>query len=75
MNNILHKTFGEVDLKDPFFQSLREDYPDFDNWFRKKQSQDAFVQYDSNNRITGFLYLKVEKQTVDDVTPVIYLRC
>lgn len=71
MNNILHKTFGEVDLKDPFFQSLREDYPDFDNWFRKKQSQDAFVQYDSNNRITGFLYLKVEKQTVDDVTPVI----
>lgn len=55
MNNILHKTFGEVDLKDPFFQSLREDYPDFDNWFRKKQSQDAFVQYDSNNRITMWM--------------------
>lgn len=71
MNNILHKTFGEVDLKDPFFQSLREDYLDFDNWFMKKKNQDAFVQYDSCNRVTGFLYLKVEKQVVDDVTPVI----
>lgn len=71
MNNILHKTFDEVDLGDIFFQSLREDYPDFDNWFRKKYNQDAFVQYDSHNRITGFLYLKVEKQLVDDMTPII----
>lgn len=71
VNNILHKVFGEVNLMDPFFQSLREDYPDFDNWFRRKRDQDAFVQYDSHNRITGFLYLKVERQAVDDVVPAI----
>lgn len=68
MNNIVHKTFAEVDLQDPFFQSLREDYPGFDDWFRRKRDQDAFVQYE-NSKIKGFLYLKVEEQLVDDVTP------
>lgn len=23
MNNIIHKTFAEIDLQDPFFQSLK----------------------------------------------------
>ena len=68
LNNIVHKTFAEVDLRDPFFQSLRDDYLGFDNWFRKKSNQDAFVQYE-NNKIIGFLYLKVEERIVDDVTP------
>lgn len=26
MNNIVHKTFAEIDLQDSFFQSLRDDY-------------------------------------------------
>ena len=69
MNNILHKTFSEVDLNDPFFQSLRDDYPCFDDWFKRKSEQDAFVQYDDNNKIIGFLYLKMEYNLVDDVTP------
>lgn len=69
MNNILHKTFSEVDLNDPFFQSLRDDYPGFDDWFKRKSEQDAFVQYDDNNKIIGFLYLKMEYNLVDDVTP------
>lgn len=68
LNNIVHKTFAEIDLQDPFFQSLRSDYPGFDEWFRSKSSQDAFVQYE-NNKIIGFLYLKVEEQIVNDVTP------
>lgn len=68
MNNIIHKTFSEVDLKDPFFQSLRDDYPGFDEWFKEKKDQDAFVQYEGS-QIIGFLYLKVESQIVDDVIP------
>lgn len=71
MNNIIHKTFAEIDLKDPFFESLRNDYPGFDDWFRRKSDQDAFVQYE-NRRIKGFLYLKVEEKLVDDVKPSIY---
>lgn len=69
MNNIIHKKFAEVDLQDSFFQSLRDDYPGFDNWFIGKRCEDAFVQYDDNNKIIGFLYLKVEENVVDDVTP------
>lgn len=70
MNNIVHKTFAEVDLRDPFFQTLRNDYPGFDDWFVRKRDQDAFVQYE-DNKIIGFLYLKVETQMVCDVEPVI----
>ena len=68
MNNIVHKIFAEIDLNDPFFQSLRDDYPGFDEWFKRKSDQDAFVQYENNN-VIGFLYLKVERQFVDDVEP------
>lgn len=74
MNNILHQTFSEVDLNDSFFQSLREDYPGFDNWFKRKSQQEAFVQYDDNNKIIGFLYLKMEHNLVDDVTPNILAK-
>lgn len=64
----MHKTFAEIDLQDPFFLSLRNDYPGFDDWFKRKKNQDAFVQYE-NNKIIGFLYLKVEEKIVDDVEP------
>lgn len=70
MNNIEHKTFAEIDLHDSFFQSLREDYPGFDDWFKKKSNQSAFVQYE-NQKLVGFLYLKIEEQIVDDVMPSI----
>lgn len=43
MNNIIHKTFAEIDLQDPFFQSLKNDYLGFEDWFRRKSDQDAFV--------------------------------
>lgn len=68
MNNIVHKTFAEIDLQDDFFTSLRNDYPGFDDWFKRKRNQDAFVQYE-NNKIIGFLYLKVEEKIVDDIDP------
>ena len=79
MNNMICRTFKEIDLQDPFFQSLRDDYKGFDDWFnRKKENWDkegnvhhAFVQYDTNNKIIGFLYIKIEEKEVGDVTPVI----
>jgi len=73
MNNIIRKTFAEIDLQDSFFQSLRDDYQGFDDWFKGKSTQDAFVQYD-DNRIRGFLYLKVEENVVEDVLPKIYAK-
>ena len=71
LNYITHKTFAEIDLQDPFFESLREDYLGFNEWFKKKSNQDAFVQY-AEGKLVGFLYLKVEKSCVEDVMPPIY---
>lgn len=72
MNNMICKTFAEVDLQDPFWESLRTDYDGFDEWFRGKNNQKAFIQYDDSNMIKGFLYLKVEEKEVDDINPPIY---
>ena len=70
-NNITHKTFNEINLEDSFFDSLREDYLGFDEWFKRKKDQDAFVQY-QDGKIEGFLYLKIEENLVDDIMPPIY---
>lgn len=69
--NICHKTFSDININDIFFQSLKDDYPDFASWFDRKNNQDAFVQYDENGNISGFLYLKLEEKVVEDVRPVI----
>lgn len=68
MNNVQYRSFGEVDLHDPFFESLRRDYPDFDDWFRRKSDEKAYVQY-ADGKILGFLYLKIEYGIVEDVRP------
>lgn len=67
--NLSHKKFKEIDLSDSFFDSLRSDYPGFDNWFARKREQDAYVQYDKFGKLTGFLYLKIENQCVMDISP------
>lgn len=70
VNNIVRKQFGQIDLNDSFFDSLKLDYPEFEKWFLKKSGQDAFVQYE-NDKIIGFLYMKIENNQVADVAPAI----
>jgi hypothetical protein len=67
------KKFSEINLKDPFFESLKADYPEFESWFNKKSRSNsgAFVEYDKENNILDFLYLKVENDTIDDVIPIL----
>ena len=35
--NVQRIPFGKIDLSDPFFQSLKDDYSGFAEWFQKKQ--------------------------------------
>lgn len=65
------KVFNEIDINDEFFNSLKSDYPEFKNWYNKKSNQEAYVQYDEQGKILGFLYLKIERGVVDDVQPKI----
>lgn len=70
-DNIKHQTFAEVDLKDEFFITLKNDYPDFEKWFKSHYNRDAYVLYDDKGKIQGFLHLKNEYGNVDDVRPEI----
>lgn len=70
--NIKIKTFKEVDLNDEFFSSLKADYPGFEQWFNSHPERKAYVLYDNDSQIKGFLHLKEEEQVVDDVRPQLY---
>lgn len=70
-HHIKKKEFSEIDINDCFFQSLKDDYPGFEQWFSKKakKGETAFVLYNDYNTLDGFLYLKIEKDIVTDVVP------
>lgn len=72
MSNVMKvDAFGQINLGDSFFDSLKEDYPGFDQWFAKKAaaSEKAYVIRDDAGKVEGFLYMKRENGTVDDVDP------
>jgi predicted nucleic acid-binding protein/L-amino acid N-acyltransferase YncA len=51
--------FGEVNLKDSFFDSFREDYAEFDKWFIKKSDDICYVCF-QDDVLSAFLYIKAE---------------
>lgn len=69
--SISKKHFREIDLNDPFFDSLRDSYNEFNVWFKRKNDELAYVSYNALGRIQGFLYLKIENGPIEDITPVL----
>jgi hypothetical protein len=71
--SVKREYFGNVNLKDSFFDSFRSDYNGFDKWFNGKAGSNskAYVCYEENN-LTAFLFLKVEdrNENYEDITPV-----
>jgi len=67
------KRFGELNIHDSFFDSLREDYEGikFNNWFIRKNTENAYVFQDKLG-LQGFLYLKIEyeDENYSDIDPV-----
>ncbi|MEH7495878.1 hypothetical protein [Neobacillus niacini] len=56
--------FSALDLNDPFFDTLKADYPGFSNWFLKKGDENAFVVKNETG-IQAFLYMKIEDKDED----------
>jgi len=52
--------FGEVDLDDPFFDSLRADYPQFPKWFNRNADREAYVCTSDAGELVAFLSIKRE---------------
>ncbi len=70
---IVRRAFKDINLEDVFFDSLRNDYAGFNDWFKKKANAGEFAfttQYETG-ALQAFLYLKVENGPVQDVTPAI----
>jgi hypothetical protein len=61
--------FSQIDLADPFFDSLKADYSEFPDWFKKKATDKAYVFKGSSGLIDGFLYFKIEDGELRDVDP------
>lgn len=61
--NIIKKSLSKIDLNDVFFNSLRNDYVDFNKWFFKKRKSGyfAYITEAEKGNITSFLLLKEEK--------------
>lgn len=73
-NTMDYRLFSAINLDDPFFDSLKADYKEFEVWFKKKQSDasKAYIEIEKlTNEIVGFLYVKVEEGEVSDVAPVL----
>lgn len=67
--NLQYKKFSELNLDDPFFDSLKAAYEEFRDWFRRKSEERAYVMIDGDGLIQAFLYLKEENEAITDVEP------
>lgn len=71
MDVIEIKRISNINLQDDFFNSLKVDYPGFDEWFHKKAKagETAFILEEDG--IQGFLYLKEESDEDSSVIPIL----
>jgi predicted nucleic acid-binding protein len=64
--------FGNINIKDPFFDSFKEDYDGFEEWFNKKSDENAYICQSETGHILAFLYIKKEgsDESYADIEPV-----
>lgn len=65
MLSVKKEQFGNIDINDSFFDSLKEDYPEFSDWFASKNQEEAYV-FRQKNKVHAFLYVKTEYETEED---------
>ena len=71
MSDLSYALISSVPVSDTFFDTLRADYPGFDEWLRRKATESAYVARREHGGIDGFLYLKLEDGAVTDVEPAL----
>lgn len=73
-NRFEYVEFGECNLSDTFFDSLKNDYPEFNAWFQRKSAkQEKAYVYIDDDGIHAFGYLKDECEAIplaDKVLPM-----
>lgn len=74
--SIKKEYFGDINVSDSFFDSFKEDYPGFENWFNRKADEIAYICKSDDGRILAFLYVKIEDESEDytDISPLLPRR-
>lgn len=67
--NLQRLQFSAIDLRDQFFDSLKQDYSEFSDWFIRKRDNYAYVFFGNDGNLDGFLYLKEEHEELRDIVP------
>ena len=62
MIEVIKVPLKDINLNDSFFDSLRNDYPGFDTWFKvhRASNDKAYITYNSSGNLGSFLLLKFE---------------
>ena len=61
--------FGDLDINDSFFDSLKKDYPGFLDWYERKITEDVYC-YKEQDKILGLLFLKNEEPESEDYSDI-----
>lgn len=69
--SIHRTTFGDLDLSDPIFDSLRAEYPEFDDWAAAHPDRPAWVNYTDDDALGALLIIKPrETESIGDSPPL-----
>lgn len=73
MDNLVYQRFDSFNHADTFFDTLKRDYEEFPAWLHNKSvaGDSAYVLYNEEPSIDGFMYLKIEDGVVDDIEPML----
>ena len=65
--HIINNKVYNLNINDPFFKSLKLDYPEFNTWFKRisQEARDCWVYNGQNNSLGGLIIYK------DEMNPVI----
>jgi L-amino acid N-acyltransferase YncA len=69
--SLRHVRFDQINIGDTFFDSLKADYAEFEQWFSKKSTETGYLSTDVQGNIDGFLYLKIEDEAHPDIIPAL----
>ncbi|MCX6564989.1 MAG: PIN domain-containing protein [Candidatus Aminicenantes bacterium] len=74
--SVKQELFGNINVNEPFFDTFRNDYPAFDQWFNRKADEVAYVCRSEDNTILAFMYLKPESimEVYSDIIPIFLPR-
>ncbi|RZN34413.1 MAG: hypothetical protein EF813_09925 [Methanosarcinales archaeon] len=61
-----------LDISDPIFKSLKEEYGEFDSWFKKisREGRKCWVYRRKDGTIGAILIYKIENEPIDSIPPL-----